>query len=58
MSFTTTIRGHECQVLTLAKRDAGTYDVEVLSCATCSGLVGQCFRISGMSGFAERFAAR
>lgn len=42
-----TIRGHRCIVEVFARLGMGTIDCEVLSCESCAGLVGQCFRVSG-----------
>lgn len=42
------IHGHACKAEVLRRRPFGTIDVEVLECSTCEGLVGKCFRVSGL----------
>jgi hypothetical protein len=44
----TNIHGHTCGCWVLARHGAGTIDVEVIECGTCPGLVGKCFRVSGL----------
>ena len=46
---TLSIYGHAAQCRVLVSRYRGsTLDVEVIACDTCPGLVGRCFRVSGL----------
>lgn len=44
----TTIYGHTATVTIMARRGAGTYDVEVTACATMPSMIGRCYRVTGL----------